>query len=188
MYCEIELANGRPDEELHECFKSDLRTIRSRLSALKLDDFDCPGPKSNVIRRAVSPVLSSRGWNRDVLVAPSITRVGPKRNYLLDGVHLLAKPSCPGAHRLAIEVCFDNRQAVGTNLLKFELASHFDQRGSVARNRRLFLGLIIAGDREFLNTLGWDPAVASADEYEIALRSAYGEVLEARIALATLRM
>lgn len=67
---------------------------------------------------------------------------------------------------MQLEVLGDNRQAIGTNLLKLNQANKFRQSsaGSIA--------IGIAFEKSFRD-LHWDPGVATFEEYEYALRDSY---------------
>jgi hypothetical protein len=67
---------------------------------------------------------------------------------------------------------FDNRQAIGTNLMKFEIAS----RNSVIGGRSpICIG--ICAEESKIRKLGWDGAAASSQEYLEAINGAYSSVL-----------
>jgi hypothetical protein len=73
---------------------------------------------------------------------------------------------------------FDNRQAIGTNLLKFAVG----QASFAGENHDVIsLGICVSEGAKIRN--GWDASVAIFDEYSGAIMMQYKNVINARIAL-----
>ena len=106
----------------------------------------------------------------------------PYANYRMDAVSDHFTETCGHNHRLQIQKCFDNRQAIGTNLLKFQLG-HM-KFGATPSNRSLSV-LICAGEK-LIKSLGWDSSVGSFEEYDIASRYAYSHLINCRIVFLVL--
>jgi len=104
-------------------------------------------------------------------------------NYLIDGVADLDSNSCSHKHRFLVEFCFDNRQAIGTNLLKFELASSIYEE-KINQKAMCFL---ICADKSSIKKLGWDGGVGSSEEYENALRGPYSKLFHSAPVLVVIR-
>ena len=89
---------------------------------------------------------------------------------------------CGHKHRFFSEFCFDNRQAIGTNLLKFQVA---------AANSRFHgyspLGFLICADGFSIKNYGWDGGVASYQEYDHAIRIPYKNILNEPPILISIR-
>ena len=90
---------------------------------------------------------------------------------------------CEHSHRILVEQCFDNRQAIGTNLLKFQLASSLFEN----HLKHTALSIIICADRHSLKLFGWDGSIASSEEYEAALRGPYANIITANVVLMVIR-
>lgn len=68
------------------------------------------------------------------------------------------------------EVLGDNREAIGTTLLKLEMAN----RGNKTLGESLSVGIALEKN---LRNAGWDGAVGTFDEYEHAIISTYADFL-----------
>jgi hypothetical protein len=107
----------------------------------------------------------------------------PYANYRMDAVSDHFAEICGHDHRLQIQKCFDNRQAIGTNLLKFQIG---DSKFGVTPDKKTLSVLICAGEK-LIKSLGWDSSVGSFEEYDVATRYAYHQVLDCRIIFLVLR-
>jgi hypothetical protein len=127
---------------------------------------------TSVLRTQLDESLDGSGWKEGFRIDNLISLEFPTANYTLDlsldGLHA----SCNHSHRYFIEFCFDNRQAIGTNLLKFEVAS----RNSVLQDR-VPLPILICATSQAIKQFGWDSGVASYQEYDHALRIPYKNVM-----------
>lgn len=140
--------------------------------------------RSNSIRTVLSQHLSSKiGWIPDFLALESIPRNFPNKNYVIDHIFDGDCRSCDVRHRLQIEVCFDNRQAIGTNILKLEIGAEAFRRRTGGRA----FSLIICGNRKALKFGGWDSGVADDNEYQIAIDTAYKSILSGNVALVVMQ-
>ena len=106
-------------------------------------------------------------WGKFSIVNPN-SGVSQKSIFKLDGVGFC---NC-GKHTLPIVLCLNNREAIGTNLLKLDLAYKYFVSHSMADQAT---GVLICLSRETLNLGGWDKAYADASEYVEAFRGAYFE-------------
>jgi len=113
-------------------------------------------------------------WIESFRINPEIPRDFPIANYTMDGVLDQYDAECGHHHRFLIQTCFDNRQAIGTNLLKFEMA----KKQFCRTERHKVLPIIVCADSDVLKIYKWDNSVASSSEYELALRSAYKDILD----------
>jgi hypothetical protein len=109
-------------------------------------------------------------WGKFTTVGPS-TGVSQKSILKLDGV---GSCSC-GKHIISIVLCLNNREAIGTNLLKVELANNFFSINSATQETT---GVMICLSRETLNLGGWDKAYADASEYAESFRGAYFQLVK----------
>jgi len=148
-----------------------------KLTPLTQGDFSSARVKTLVVTETLNGLLDEKFWQRKVLVGSKYLLNFPHANYTVDAIYKAGANEL-GGFQFAVEACFDNRQSIGTNLLKFEIARQNSQNP--------MFGLIIAGNRELLKEYGWDGSIASAEEYESAMTSAYAEIIRANIYLLTL--
>ena len=117
--------------------------------------------------------LISEGWRPRFKIDKNISELYPLANYVLDAMQDFSSDKCNHIHRFFIEFCFDNRQAIGSNILKFEVAS----RAAVESNFDP-LPILICADPKALKHFGWDGSIASENEYEYALRVVYRKIMQ----------
>ena len=136
---------------------------------------------TSVLRAQLDDFLDESGWEESFRVDNLISLEFPTANYTLDLSLDSASSSCGHLHRYFIEFCFDNRQAIGTNLLKFEVAS----RNAELQNR-VPLPILICATAQAIKQFGWDGGVASYQEYDHALRMPYKNIITQPPALIAL--
>jgi hypothetical protein len=103
-------------------------------------------------------------------------------NYLMDAVVDKYDSDCGHNHRINLQLLLDNRQAVGTNLLKFEISS--DRFQVTESNKALAIGITV--NNECKKQLKIDGSVATLSEYEKACDIAYSEILKSRLVFVCL--
>jgi hypothetical protein len=81
-----------------------------------------------------------------------------------------------------MELAFDNRQAIGTNLLKLEVAATAAQNSA-----QIGFGILVCPGDNILKVRGWDGAVGTSSEYESAIRDGYQDILSSNRALLVVR-
>ena len=123
------------------------------------------------------------GWIESFRINPDIPKDLPITNYLMDGILDQYEAECGHHHRFLIQTCFDNRQAIGTNLLKFEMA----KLKFCKTTQHKILPIIICAEPQVLKMLKWDGSVASSSEYELALLAGYNGILDSNPMLIILR-
>jgi hypothetical protein len=127
-------------------------------------------PPSVQVKVIVKSFFRTQGWHQKFLFDGTIPNSINRANYTLDGIKDDPETSqCPHRHRTFVELCFDNRQAIGTNLLKFQVAVAKFEEKEATRG----LPLLICADRRSLREFGWDNSAASSEEYEFAIRNPY---------------
>lgn len=102
--------------------------------------------------------------------------------YRLDGRGICSR-SCGNLHKVNIVLCLNNRETIGTNFLKLEVAAQEDIRhnkGSEIFNRNI-LGILITANEGLLKAGNWDSSYASADEYTFAFKHAYRELIKSNV-------
>lgn len=100
-------------------------------------------------------------------------------NYLMDAVLDEYDSICGHNHRINLQLFLDNRQAIGTNLLKFEISSN---RFEISKKNRA-LAIAISIDKNCKKILNIDNSVATYSEYEKACNTAYVDILKSRMVL-----
>lgn len=175
---------GRPNEALnHTCFdviRSKILDALKEAPSLTSPEFE----KTKSLRAVLTRNLTSEaGWVRQLVGIDAIPNNLHNQNYVIDFASDYQSEFCHDRHRVLLEICFDNRQAVGTNIFKLETAarSFREKTGGYA------VGIIICGDRKSLTVGGWDAGVADEEEYQVALGTAYGDYLSSSISLLVLR-
>lgn len=175
---------GRLNEFLnHACFDVILSRILDALKgtpSLTSVEFE----KTKSLRAVLTTNLTSEsGWVRQLVGIDAIPSNLHNQNYVIDFSSDYQSEVCSERHRVLLEICFDNRQAIGTNIFKLETAAkNFREKtGGDA------VGIIICGDRKSLKVGGWDAGVADEEEYQVALGTAYGDYLSSSISLLVLR-
>lgn len=102
--------------------------------------------------------------------------------YLIDARAECSR-SCGSFHQVNVVFCLNNREAIGTNFLKLEVAAVQEIRNhqNQALTDKNVLGLLITLDREMLDFGGWDGAYADSTEYVLAYNLAYKSVIRSQI-------
>lgn len=91
--------------------------------------------------------------------------------------------SCGKSHRVNAVLCLNNREAVGSNFLKLELAAQelIRYNNGQALSDENVLGVLISLNKKVLTLGGWDPAYANSTDYTFAFSFAYSSMLRSRI-------
>lgn len=154
-----------------EGVEQELNLLKSTLQAIQIDTN--LGKTTQQIQKQLNPLLAESGWILDFTFDANTVSTSPSANYALNAIKDLPVILCNHRHRLLLELCFDNRQAIGTNLLKFEAAKRLFEKNENC----LATSIIICGSQEALTNLKWDSGVASYGEYENALLTVYRDIL-----------
>jgi hypothetical protein len=94
-------------------------------------------------------------------------------------LQLICNQSCGSKHSLNVELCVSNREAIGTNYLKFEV---FDRINPGVNH----LGVLVCPNRKYFNESNMDRSYGDDDEYVISHQLAYHNVLEASLVVLTI--
>jgi hypothetical protein len=151
--------------------EQELNLLKDTLQSIHLDAN--LGKTTQQIQKYLNPLLADSGWILDFTFDANTISTSPSANYVLNAIKDLPATLCDHRHRLLLELCFDNRQAIGTNLLKFEAAKRLFEKNKDC----LATSIIICGSQEALTNLNWDGGVASYGEYENALLTVYKDIL-----------
>ncbi len=102
--------------------------------------------------------------------------------YRLDG-RGTCSDSCGSRHYLNFVLCLNNRESIGTNFLKLEIAAKEDirhQKGIEIFDRNI-LGVLVTLNDGMLRAGGWDSSYASSNEYTFAYKHAYRQIIKSNI-------
>ena len=105
--------------------------------------------------------------------------------FKIDGTYL-CNEDCGTRHVINIVLCLYNREAIGTNFLKLEVAALKEIRISKGMdfNDENVLGILITFDRGFLeseNYPNWDSSYGDATEYRNAYKNFYKSIIRANL-------
>ena len=102
--------------------------------------------------------------------------------YRLDGRGTCSE-KCGTHHKLNLVLCLNNRESIGTNFLKLEIAAQEDIRNHKGREifDRNVLGVLITFNEGLLKAGGWDASYASSDEYTFAYKHAYRQIIKSNV-------
>lgn len=137
---------------------------------------------ADLISRTFVALALRSDWIQQFRFDPDIPLQRAYANYLMDAVSDDYDSECGHHHRVSIQSCFDNRQAIGTNLLKFEVAANKFIRGADYR----ILSVIICANRDSKKALKLDNSVATFEEYVVGVRTAYRGILTAPLVILEL--
>ena len=143
-----------------------------------LKEFDRNPISSAQLRALVVECLTRSNWSPNVLVTKSLPLGNPLATLRVNGLIDLSSCPCKKRHRILLNCMFDNRQALGTNLLKFEVgASEYQNE----LRDVISVGICISEGSKQRNN--WDSSIATFDEYSAALMHQYSKVLHSKILL-----
>jgi hypothetical protein len=152
---DIELELQNLESHLQAIGKADVLKGKTRAFKSRLNDF-------------VPQILTERSST----VNPELSGKVPA-NLRLD--RILA--NIDGTQSMNVELCFNNRETAGTNLLKLSTASAFQAVSSSAYS----IGVLVVPTRDLLDFGGWDPAYGDSVEYSYYFKTAFGRTLSANL-------
>lgn len=167
-----ERITGRDGNQLCIQVRNKLDSLRKSLEQVVIHNSASESPSKQVKDHMLN-LLLSEDWRPHFKINREVSENYPLANFTLDAIKDFTSSECPHVHRFLVEFCFDNRQAVGTNILKFEIASSSSLNSNVEP-----MPVLICADSGALRYFGWDGSIASADEYEHAIRVAYKSVIK----------
>jgi hypothetical protein len=166
--------------EIHPCLLHQWSSIKDSFQAL--DVRKAISQRSESFKAAIGLFnIRNFSWEKSsVFHNPSL--IDPPAIYKLDGRgHCDA--SCGSLHRVNIVLCLNNREILGTNFLKLEIAAQEDLRNSKDVNLydENLLGILITLSDGLLREGRWDSSYANSDEYSFAYKHAYRGFLKSQI-------
>lgn len=172
--------SGVFDHPCHKAVLGELVNAMNLVPAINSSDFDRKRSIRDTLMSQLTPAL---GWVHQLLGVESVPPNLHNKNYVVDFAKDSNFSDCTNRHRVLVEICFDNRQAIGTNIFKLESAarSFREKTGGEA------IGIMVCADRKILKIGGWDSGVADDEEYQVALDTAYASFLSSAISLLVIR-
>lgn len=139
--------------------------------------------KSGSLRNHLSKLSKSgevfeTGFRANSKVKVSNRGAPDRASFLLD-LQIECTSACDVTHVLNVELCLNNREAIGTNILKPEIMA----RSSV---NQLHAGMLICPSRSLLLSGNWDASYGDDSEYLVAYKLVYEPVLEHPLGLLQL--
>lgn len=161
--------------ELDTCLQNSLSKLQDALAGI--DFGSAIADRSNSMRKSIR---DSTGNLKGFEWIPR-TRDG-QAPFSIDGRYV-CNGECNSMHILNIVICLNNREAIGTNFLKLEVAAlseirRFQETEVVDSN---ILGVLISLDRDVLTWGKWDPSYADSSEYSGGMRKFYKSLLKSNI-------
>jgi hypothetical protein len=138
------------------------------LKNLNLDE-DSIEASSNKIKVPLFDWAVEQGWKKNRLADPGIPNGISTSIYKVNLTLDLPAESCLHHHRIYLHAFFDNRQAVGTNLLRMSIAKKYFERDTAQIAHLIALVLDSNAKADF----GWDNSVGTLEEYEYAANKTY---------------
>jgi hypothetical protein len=168
--------------ELDSCHQGQWDEIKEVFQSLNVRE--ALRQRSESLKNEVAAGMSGRSgltWEKSsIFHDPSLLDVAAI--YRLDG-RATCSGSCGTLHKINLVLCLNNRESIGTNFLKLEIAAQEDIRNH--KRSELFdrniLGILITFNEGLLKAGGWDASYASADEYTFAYKHAYRQIIKSNV-------
>ena len=166
-----ERITGRDNAGLCPIVVETIKALQASLEAVVIES-SVDSSASKQLKNHMFNQLINSGWRPQFKISKEISEAYPHANYILDAMHDFSSEDCNHTHRFLVEFCFDNRQAIGSNILKFEVASRF-----AAASNYFPVPVLVCADAGALKHFGWDGSIAGVNEYEYALRVVYRDIM-----------
>lgn len=148
-----------------------LNELKGELQRIEVSPGNSSGGMSKRLSASLQSFFESSGWTSMWPIDKSVP-YDSYASFFIDYQLDKDDTACGHMHRYFLQLMFDNRQAIGTNLLKFEIAS----RNSLISGRMPVCMAVCIEDGQ-VRKLGWDGAAASAQEYLVAIAGPYSCIL-----------
>lgn len=167
------------DEPAGRWFKLQSDLVRRSLEDVDLAQMGSTIKASEFIRQSIERPLKT--WSTKALFTSAFPPIKAMSNYRIDYQvrNLEIEPNLK--EQVTLELAFDNRQAVGTNLLKLESSA----RQFASDTGGTCMSVLIAPSQDLKDLGFWDNSVATAPEYSWAIRVAYKFLLISPLVLLT---
>lgn len=166
--------------DLHPCLLKQWDLIKELFQSL--DVRSAINQRSESFKTAINQGRTKNlQWEKSsVFYSPAL--IDPPAIYKLDG-RGYCEGLCGGVHKVNIVLCLNNKEILGTNFLKLEIAAQEDLRNF--KNASLYdeniLGILVTFSEGLLKEGKWDNSYANSDEYSFAYKHAYRAFLRSNI-------
>lgn len=159
-----------------------LEQLSAAVRAFDLTNFVENQSFASWFRREFKAALPEN-WLQDFLLLPLNRRRASVINFVVDAATDLQANDCGHQHRVLVELSFDNRQIIGTNVLKMVVGAQTFQKFDSNRS----LGVLIVPSKEAKTAYGLDGAVGTSDEYLLAIDGGYSAVIGSPLFVGVVR-
>ncbi|MDH2904395.1 MAG: hypothetical protein PXZ08_10675 [Actinomycetota bacterium] len=160
------------------CFGKYFESTKVAFDGINVAALGDGGP-SRQVRDLVEDNMLLNGWEARILIDRQLPDEISLANYTIDYQLIFESQGCDYKHQLVAEMCFDNRQAIGTNLLKADFAN----RNFTAVPDRASAAILVVLNSGAREAGRWDNGVGVQDEYSLALRRVYTHNISTTILL-----
>ncbi len=164
---------GQPDKKVEcESVLTAIETFRQRLVSVNLAA-GASGP-SHEIKKALDSIVHINGWEKKFLFSREAHSSLPQANYTVNYLFVEPECQCGLRHKVFFHMCFDNRQAIGTHILRFKLA--MESNGRLKSDKPASVAVVL--DANSKSKFGWDNSAATYEEFAHALELEYAEIID----------
>lgn len=169
-------------DNLHSCHAEMIEVLRSHfeaLSQLKAVSGKRKGFE-NHLKSLIEKGKENAESNSKILgsVLAGEEGVPNKSNYEID-LRIVCNENCGSKHAVNVELCIQNREAIGTNFLKLEVFANLNPETD-------HIGVLLCPDRRYFKESNMDAAYGDDDEYIVAHQLSYHTVLTSKMLILTL--
>ena len=130
------------------------------------------GRGSVQVKELLARKAQEEGWEVDFRVSNAVSKDFPEANFKINYLWVSQNCPCGARHKVFAHRCFDNRQAIGTNLLRFMVASLSPTK---SKNDDYTFAAIVADEKA--KRLAWDNSIGSYEEYFFAINGGYKSIM-----------
>ena len=168
-------------EDHRSCFIEELNWLENLFTQIEFGNLSAKAP-TNQVKNIIQQSFIDHGWKNHILVDQRLPDELSLANFIVDFQKIFPSSSCDLKHQIVLELAFDNRQSIGTNFLKVDFANRMfktsPDRVSVS---------VLAVLKNSAKILGrWDGSAGTFDEYSLASRRVYGDVINTTVLLLAL--
>jgi hypothetical protein len=177
---ELKVSESMIGDEEFLCFTDIIKDLKSDLSGLP--EISPTFGKSATIRKKMNELAKRNKWHKSVSINSKITNSDRKSNYFVEYMLDFLCARCNQTHRVNLELCFDNRQAMAANIFKLEIAN----ANFISKRNSKCIGLIVCLTEKAKSLGQWDNSVGTFDEYILAIETAYVSYINTKIGLLSI--
>lgn len=169
-------------KQLHSCHAEMIEVLRSHFDALT--QLKAVSGKRKAFENHLNllikkgPEVEDSNFRVLGTVLAGDEGVPDKSNYEID-LRLVCQEKCESKHAVNVELCIQNREAIGTNFLKLEVFAKLNPEIE-------HLGVLLCPDRRYFKESNMDAAYGDDDEYIVAHQLSYHTVMASKMLILTL--